>query len=50
MDCLFSDRQRGLSDMVVEKLTYDELIGALLAARDLADNEGRDPGYGGSYD
>ncbi len=33
----------------MEKLTFNELIGALLMARDLADNEGRYPGYGGGY-
>jgi hypothetical protein len=39
--CLFDDEQHAASDKVVDKLTYEELIGALLLARDLAEDAGR---------
>lgn len=36
LDRLFMDRRHGLADEVVERLTFEELTGALLLARDAA--------------
>jgi hypothetical protein len=39
LDQLFDDHKRSSSDFVVEGLTFEELIGALLLAKDLAEDE-----------
>jgi len=45
--CLFEDEQHATSDKVVDNLSFEELIGTLLLARDLAESSARS--YG-SYD
>ena len=47
LSCLYRDDKHGVSDKVVENLTFEELINALLMARDLAESPGRNFG---SYD
>ena len=37
LDCLYADRVHTIADTLTERLTYEELIGALLLARDLAE-------------
>lgn len=39
LDCLFTDKTHTINDEVVKGLTFEELIGALLQARDLARQE-----------
>lgn len=37
LEALFLDKKRSIHEELVESLTYEELIGALLMARDLAE-------------
>lgn len=46
LSCLVRDDQHELSDKVVEGLSFEELIGTLLLARELAQDAARS----GSYD
>lgn len=46
LSCLIRDDQHRLSDQVVEGLSFEELIGTLLVARELAQDAART----GSYD
>ena len=47
LSCLYKDDKHGVSDKVVENLSFEELIGTLLVARDLAESPARNLG---SYD
>ncbi len=46
LSCLMRDEQHSLPEKVVEGLSYEELIGTLLVARELAQDAART----GSYD
>jgi hypothetical protein len=45
LDCLFSDNKRSIHDEVVKGLSFEELIGALLLSRDLAEDAEADPEF-----
>lgn len=41
LSCLFTDKTKLCEDLVVHNLSYEELIGTLLAARDVCEDHAR---------
>lgn len=42
LECLFNDKKHNITDRVTDRLTYGELIGALLQAEDIIRNTGEE--------
>ncbi|MCK9632560.1 MAG: hypothetical protein M0R30_13090 [Methanoregula sp.] len=42
LECLFKDKKHNITDRVTDRLTYEELIGALLQAEDIIRNVGEE--------